>query len=48
MWEMKACLSKILREFKLLPSPDADHELQVYGELVLVNKNGVNIRVEER
>ncbi|KAK6622117.1 hypothetical protein RUM44_001924 [Polyplax serrata] len=48
MMEMKSCLSKILRKFKLLPSKNKKDDAQITGQLVLFSANGINIEIENR
>lgn len=47
MLEMKCILSKMLRKFELLPTQPA-HKLQLAPEVILLSKNGVNIRLKRR
>lgn len=48
MLEMKSCLSKVLRKFELLPSPDPADKPRVTPELILNSRNGVRIKVKTR
>lgn len=48
MLEMKCCISKIIRKFKLSPSPNPEDEARIVAELVLISANGINVQVEAR
>lgn len=48
MLEMKSALSKILRKFELLPSPDPADKPRVTPELVLSSENGIRIKIKTR
>lgn len=48
MLEMKATISKVVRKYKLLPSPYEKHVLDPVAELVLMSNTGFHIKVEER
>ncbi|XP_028145028.1 cytochrome P450 4C1-like isoform X2 [Diabrotica virgifera virgifera] len=45
--EVKSTLSKILRNFELMPATPV-HELQLAPETILVSKNGIRISIKER
>nr|CAI5833644.1 unnamed protein product [Callosobruchus analis] len=45
--QIKSCVSKILRHFKLLPSVP-DYQLELAPEVTLVSKNGIRIALEKR
>ncbi|VEN61605.1 unnamed protein product [Callosobruchus maculatus] len=47
MLQIKSCISKISRHFKLLPSIP-DYELKLMPEITLVSKNGMRISLEKR
>ncbi|XP_017785862.1 PREDICTED: cytochrome P450 4d2-like [Nicrophorus vespilloides] len=47
MAEMKSTLSKILRNFKILPTVPA-HDVQLCANTILTSKNGVRVRLAER
>lgn len=46
MLEMKACISKILRNFELYEVPD--HELLLSAEVVLKSESGICVRLKKR
>ncbi|XP_050501561.1 cytochrome P450 4C1-like isoform X2 [Diabrotica virgifera virgifera] len=45
--EVKSTLSKILRNFELMPATPV-HELQLAPQTILVSKNGIRISIKER
>ncbi|CAH1966529.1 unnamed protein product [Acanthoscelides obtectus] len=47
MMEMKSTISKIVRNFELLPATPK-HELQLAPEVILVSKNGIRISLNRR
>nr|WKR34929.1 cytochrome P450 CYP4NQ24 [Monolepta hieroglyphica] len=47
MLEMKSTISKVLRNFQLLPATPT-HELQLAPEIVIVSKNGIRISLKRR
>ncbi|EFA09279.1 cytochrome P450 4c3 isoform X2 [Tribolium castaneum] len=47
MLEMKSTVSKVLRQYKLLPTTP-QHELELVGETILKSTNGIKIRVTLR
>lgn len=47
MLEMKCTLSKMLRNFEMLPSIP-EHKLMLAAETVLKSANGINIRLQKR
>lgn len=48
MLAMKITLSAILRQYQILPSPFPKDKPILATELVLISKNGINIRVKAR
>lgn len=48
MLELKATLGKILRRFKLAPSPYEKDKVELAAELVLISTTGFHIRIESR
>lgn len=47
MLEMKCTISKVLRNFQLLPATP-EHKLELSSETVLKSKNGINIKLKKR
>nr|ACI25370.2 CYP4CD1 [Liposcelis bostrychophila] len=48
MLEMKSTVSKVVRQYKLLPSPYEKHKLQLTSELVLMSLSGVHVKIQRR
>jgi len=47
MLELKASVSKVVRNFQLLPCEKSEQP-RISAELVLISSNGINLRVKER
>ena len=47
MLEMKVCLSKVVRSYRLLPPPQS-FSLDLAVEVVLKSRSGVMVRVQSR
>lgn len=48
MYEMKSALSKVVREFELLPSPNPEHEIREVPDLILNSGSGMHVRLRKR
>ncbi|KAJ8911042.1 hypothetical protein NQ315_004688 [Exocentrus adspersus] len=46
--EMKTCLSKIIRNFRLQPSSPAEYELQLCPRVILASNNGIRLSLRKR
>nr|ALX81393.1 cytochrome P450 [Liposcelis entomophila] len=48
MLELKATVAKVLRKFKILPSPYEKDQIELAAEVVMISTTGINLCIESR